>query len=101
MRTLLKYWLPVFIWIGVIFAGSTDIFSAEQTSRYLVSFFALDRSADLRRYNRYDPFCAAQARSSYRVCSSGGLSLASAAQRNEHACENVDVVRGGLGSLRS
>ncbi len=38
MRTLLKYWLPVFIWIGVIFAGSTDIFSAEQTSRYLVPF---------------------------------------------------------------
>jgi len=38
MRTLLKYWLPVFIWLGVIFAGSTDIFSAEQTSRYLVPF---------------------------------------------------------------
>ena len=38
MRTFLKYWLPVFIWLGVIFAGSTDIFSAEQTSRYLVPF---------------------------------------------------------------
>jgi len=38
MRTLLKYWLPVFIWLGVIFAGSTDIFSTEQTSRYLVPF---------------------------------------------------------------
>ena len=38
MRKLLKYWLPVFIWLGVIFAGSTDIFSAEQTSRYLVPF---------------------------------------------------------------
>jgi len=38
MRKLLKYWLPVFIWLGVIFAGSTDIFSAEQTSRYLVLF---------------------------------------------------------------
>ena len=38
MRALLKYWLPVFIWLGVIFAGSTDIFSTEQTSRYLVPF---------------------------------------------------------------
>jgi VanZ family protein len=38
MRTFLKYWLPVFIWLGVIFAGSTDIFSTEQTSRYLLPF---------------------------------------------------------------
>jgi VanZ family protein len=38
MRTFLKYWLLVFIWFGVIFAGSTDIFSTEQTSRYLVPF---------------------------------------------------------------
>jgi VanZ family protein len=38
MRTFLKYWLPVFIWLGVIFAGSTDIFSAEHASRYLVPF---------------------------------------------------------------
>src|SRR4029453_18853657 len=38
MRTFLKYWLPVFIWFGVIFASSTDIFSAEHTSRYLVPF---------------------------------------------------------------
>jgi VanZ family protein len=38
MRTFLKYWLPVFIWLGVIFAGSTDLFSAERTSRYLVPF---------------------------------------------------------------
>jgi VanZ family protein len=38
MRTFLKYWLPVFIWLGLIFAGSTDILSAEHTSRYLVPF---------------------------------------------------------------
>ena len=38
MRTLLKYWVPVFIWLGVIFAGSTDIFSTEHTSHYLVPF---------------------------------------------------------------
>jgi VanZ family protein len=38
MRAFFKYWLPVFIWLGVIFAGSTDIFSTEQTSRYLVPF---------------------------------------------------------------
>lgn len=38
LRRFLKYWLPVFIWLGVIFAGSTDILSAAQTSRYLVPF---------------------------------------------------------------
>ena len=38
MRSFLKYWLPFLIWLGVIFAGSTDVFSTEQTSRYLVPF---------------------------------------------------------------
>jgi VanZ family protein len=38
MKSFLKYWLPVFVWLVVIFAGSTEIFSAEQTSRYLVPF---------------------------------------------------------------
>jgi VanZ family protein len=37
MKSFIKYWLPVFIWFGVILTGSSDIFSAEQTSRYLVS----------------------------------------------------------------
>jgi VanZ family protein len=38
MRSFLKYWLPPFIWLGVIFVGSTDIMSAEQTSRFVVPF---------------------------------------------------------------
>lgn len=38
MRSFLKYWVPVFVWLSAIFAGSTEIFSAEQTSRYLVPF---------------------------------------------------------------
>ena len=38
MRAFLKYWLPVVIWLGVIFAGSTDVLSAEHTSRFLVPF---------------------------------------------------------------
>jgi VanZ family protein len=38
MRMFFKYWLPVFIWLAVIFAGSTGVFSAEQTSRYFVPF---------------------------------------------------------------
>jgi VanZ family protein len=38
MRSFLKYWLPLFIWLGVIFVGSTDIMSAEQTSRFVVPF---------------------------------------------------------------
>src|SRR3982074_3118783 len=37
-RSFLKYWLPVLIWLGFIFAGSTDLMSAEHTSRFLVPF---------------------------------------------------------------
>jgi VanZ family protein len=38
MKSFLKYWLPVLIWLCVIFVGSTDVLSAEQTSRFLVPF---------------------------------------------------------------
>jgi len=38
MKTFLKYWLPLLIWLGVIFVGSTNIMSAEHTSRYIVPF---------------------------------------------------------------
>jgi VanZ family protein len=34
----LKYWMPIFVWLSVIFVGSTDLMSAEQTSRFLVPF---------------------------------------------------------------
>jgi VanZ family protein len=38
MRPYLKYWLPVIVWMGLIFVGSTDVLSAEHTSRFLVPF---------------------------------------------------------------
>ena len=38
MKRLLKNWLPVFIWLGVIFLGSIDLMSAEHTSRFIVPF---------------------------------------------------------------
>ena len=38
MKFFLKYWLPLLIWLGVIFVGSTSVMSAEQTSRYIVPF---------------------------------------------------------------
>jgi VanZ family protein len=38
MRSFLKYWLPVLIWLGLIFVGSSDLMSAEHTSRFLVPF---------------------------------------------------------------
>jgi VanZ family protein len=38
MRRFLKNWLPVMIWVGVIFIGSTDLMSAEHTSRFIVPF---------------------------------------------------------------
>jgi len=36
--SFLKYWLPVLIWLGFIFLGSTDLMSAEHTSRFLIPF---------------------------------------------------------------
>jgi hypothetical protein len=38
MRRFLKNWLPVLLWLGVIFLGSTDLMSAEHTSRFIVPF---------------------------------------------------------------
>jgi VanZ family protein len=38
MRCFLKNWLPVLVWLGVIFFGSTDLMSAEHTSRFIVPF---------------------------------------------------------------
>ncbi len=38
MRVFLKYWLPVVVWLGIIFFGSTDLLSAQHTSRILVPF---------------------------------------------------------------
>jgi VanZ family protein len=36
MKSFLKYWAPVLVWLGVIFIGSTDLMSAEHTSRIIV-----------------------------------------------------------------
>jgi VanZ family protein len=38
MRRFLKNWLPVMVWVGVIFLGSTDLMSADHTSRFIVPF---------------------------------------------------------------
>jgi len=38
MQGFLKYWLPLAIWLGVIFVGSTDLMSAQHTSRFIVPF---------------------------------------------------------------
>lgn len=38
MKPLLKYWLPILMWMSLIFLGSTDVLSAEHTSRFLVPF---------------------------------------------------------------
>ena len=33
-----RYWMPAIVWMALIFFGSTDILSAEHTSRFLVPF---------------------------------------------------------------
>ena len=38
MRRVLKYWLPVLLWMLFIFIGSTDLMSAEHTSRFIGPF---------------------------------------------------------------
>jgi VanZ family protein len=38
VKFFLRYWLPFFIWITLIFVGSTDLMSAEHTSRFIVPF---------------------------------------------------------------
>src|SRR4029453_13277133 len=40
MRRFLKNWLPVLVWLGVIFLGSTDLFVAQHTSGFIFSLFA-------------------------------------------------------------
>ena len=38
MKSFLRYWLPIVIWLGVIFFASTDLMSAEHTSRIIAPF---------------------------------------------------------------
>ena len=38
MKTFLKYWLPLLIWLGVMFIGSSDLLSSAHTSRILIPF---------------------------------------------------------------
>ena len=38
MKIFLRFWLPVLAWLCLIFVGSTDVMSAEQTSRFVVPF---------------------------------------------------------------
>src|SRR5438067_13336209 len=33
-----RYWMPAIIWMALIFVGSTDVLSAQHTSRFLVPF---------------------------------------------------------------
>ena len=46
-RLLVFYWLPVLLWMGLIFAGSTNLLSSTHTSRFLgplLRFFKPDIS---------------------------------------------------------
>jgi VanZ family protein len=38
VRRALKYWLPVLLWTVFIFVGSSDLMSAEHTSRFIGPF---------------------------------------------------------------
>jgi VanZ family protein len=38
LREILKAWLPVILWMALMFFGSTDLMSAEHTSRFLTPF---------------------------------------------------------------
>ena len=38
LRRFIRYWAPLLLWLCVIFLGSTDLMSAEHTSRFVVPF---------------------------------------------------------------
>jgi VanZ family protein len=38
LRSWLKYWLPILTWMIFVFIGSTDLLSAEHTSRFIGPF---------------------------------------------------------------
>jgi len=38
VRTLVLYWMPVIAWMSVIFLASTDLMSAQHTSRFIGPF---------------------------------------------------------------
>jgi VanZ family protein len=38
LRRFVRYWMPALGWMVLIFLGSTDVLSAEHTSRFLVPF---------------------------------------------------------------
>ncbi len=38
LREILKAWLPVVLWMALMFFGSTDLMSSEHTSRFLSPF---------------------------------------------------------------
>ncbi|MBA2433814.1 MAG: VanZ family protein [Verrucomicrobiota bacterium] len=38
IREITKAWLPVVLWMTIMFVGSTDLMSAEHTSRFLTPF---------------------------------------------------------------
>src|SRR5205823_14930599 len=35
LKAFLRYWFPILLWMVIIFAGSTDLMSAEHTSRII------------------------------------------------------------------
>lgn len=38
LRSIVKYWLPVIVWMAFIFIGSTNLLSSSNTERFLVPF---------------------------------------------------------------
>src|ERR1700682_2023601 len=51
-RRFVRYWMPAIVWMAIIFLGSTDMLSAEHTSRFLVPFLRwLDPQISLATLN--------------------------------------------------
>ena len=66
-----KYWLPPLLWLGVIFLGSTDLMSAEHTSRFIVPFFALAQAGYFAGDTCVDSLHRSEVRAFGRVRCSG------------------------------
>jgi hypothetical protein len=90
MRRFVKYWLPLLIWLGVIFVGSTSVISAEHTSPIHPSLLAPVETRHVAKGNFDNSHRCSQMCARYRIRGSSSSAVASTSQRSSSPYKNVD-----------
>jgi hypothetical protein len=97
MHRFVKYWMPTILWMALIFLGSTDLLSAEHTSRFLVPLLRwLDPQISWAALNAVQTAI----RKLGHVTDFGGAAVARASRRSRLANEDVDLGWGCFDRLR-